>query len=343
MPFLVRPIMTPTPTEDSNGNKEVKPLESNGKPVSGKLRYTIVNIFIATFLVVYGAQTIPTNHLRYMAPAPLQPAVTYLKNAIYGFQDVTEPWLHRLGIHQHTWSMFSSKDSYNMYERYEASITFQDGSKATWTSPDWNSMSWLEKKRNRRRMLYQNNLKAFQEEDTIGQKHLCEWIANQYDKDVEKIKLVYHWANYPKPSKDLGWFEPVRNPKDEVTTSAETHYIYYAPSACDQWATEGECDTDPEFMQKHCSESCEFGDVQYVKVGSRVLIYWQEDSSFYSGTVLKIRDKKAKRFYIKWDVADEGHYEWYDLDNNIFVFIGVNEGEEKSDTVVTEQHDGTEL
>ena len=104
-----------------------------------------------------------------------------------------------------------------------------------------------------------------------------------------------------------------------------------------QWATEDDCHKDPHFMLKHCAESCrkEYAYPTDVKVGSRIEVYWEEDSMFYSAAVLKIRDGKANRFRLKWDIDEDGT-EWFNLDKHVFRFITEENGE---DLVVHEEAD----
>jgi hypothetical protein len=236
------------------------------------------------------------------------------------------------------------------YERYEAYITFKDETKAKWWSPDWHAMSWLELKRNRRRQLYFNNLMEFKTGDDgiEGYKHLCEWIAEQFDKEVVGVKLVYHRKEAPQPLPDLGWFDPARVPLDELEAPKDTHYIHYTRESCDEWALEGKCSSNPEFMVKWCAQSCKgvYDDVESVDLGSRVLVYSKEDSAFYEASVLKIRDKKPKCFYLKWDDADFGK-EWFHLDTTFFSFIGEEKvtSSHKSERTdeSSDKHDGEEL
>jgi len=313
MVFLARPRAQQD--EDSSG-AESKPSRKSPR------RRALVNLYTAAFIIIYGCEVIPFHHIRRMAPDALDPAFVAVYKAKEKVLDITEPWLHRLGIHQETWSMFSNP--MRRYDRYEAFIRFEDETNAKWWSPDWRSMSWLELKRNRRRQLYFNNLVEFKTGDDgiEGHARLCEWIAEQYGKDVVRVKLVHHRKDAPQPSPDLGWFDPARVPLDELEASKVTHYIHYTRKACDAWASEGDCSSNAEFMAKRCAESCkgEYDDVENVKVGSRVLVYSKDDSAFYTASVLKIRDKKPERFYLKWDFADFGK-EWFDLDTTFFSFI----------------------
>lgn len=347
MPFLAQPIklrdcVPPTPSHGVvNDDSHVvdKPLKASRKTTKRKkLHYMLANLFITLFLVVYASETFPYDILLRVTPAPLEPFVVVLGEGMGIVQDVANPWLHRLGIHQQSWNMFAGICDYNMYERFQAHVRFQDGTKATWWSPDWASMSWLERKRNRRRQLYYNNLESYVEEDTRGQKHLCELIAKRYDKDVEKVKLFYHYADFPKPSKSLGWFEPIRKPGFKVKTKKEVHYIYYNRTVCDQWSNQGDCLSNPSFMGKRCKDSCTgmgaSADAQYVKVGSRVLVNTKKDSKFHPGTVMKVRKTKSTPFYIRWDgetKVGEKEAEWLNLDLRIFHFV---DEEGQSSTIV---------
>ena len=255
-----------------------------------------------------------------MTPTKMKPAVTLIENAKEQVLEITEPWLHRLGIHQATWSMFSKP--VRKSERYEAFITFTDGSTTRWWSPDWQSMSWLQLKRNRRRQLYFNNLMEFQTEDDVGHEHFCKWLSNQYDSKVERVKLVYHKWAAPEPNPNLGWFDPARPSRDEMKKRIKTHYVYYASEACPKWAEKGDCFTESTFMLKQCPEQCKkkLDHVDDVKVGSQILVFFNEDDSFYSCKVLKIREKKP-RHHVKWDYSDFGK-EWLDLNKTVFSLVG---------------------
>jgi hypothetical protein len=299
---------------ESNSDATAKPSGS------AKLRRLIVNTFITLFLVIYASETIPIYHLKRMAPSALKPVVSTVKDVFEEVGEVANPWLHRLGIHQPTWSMFSNP--VRKSERYKAYVTFKDETKTTWWSPDWNEMSWLEKKRNRRRQLYFNNLMEFKKDDTdVGHKRLCEWIAERYEKPVERVKLVYYLTVALPPSNDLSWFDEID--RENVDTWKKTHYIHYTQEACDEWALDGECLGDAAFMLKRCADSCKgtYDDASDIEIGSRVLVYYEEDDAFYTASVLKIRQKMPKRFYLKWDFGDYGK-EWYDLDKNAFSFVG---------------------
>ena len=318
MSFLARP----SDRQNKTVQKDERSSDNESKPQNGrKLSQYLIDLFIVSFIFIYGCQTLPFYHIDRITPKAMEPIVVSIQDANEQVLELIDPWLHRLGIHQETWSMFCNPVKKS--ERYEAYITFKDGTRAKWWSPDWDSMTWLERKRNRRRQLYFNNLMEFESEDTTGQKRLCEWIAQQYEKEVVRIKLVYHVWKAPKPSPDLGWFDDARVPREEMEYWNETHYIHYTSEACREWAEEGECTTDPEFMLKRCGENCKglYDHVENVKVGSRILVYSTEDSAYYSATVTEIQGNKSKRFNLKWDFTEFGE-EWFILDEFPFVLVG---------------------
>jgi hypothetical protein len=325
MVFLVRPDKSRSDSAVEGSNADDKQDEDELVVKSTSLttkrcNRRIINMFIVAFIFIYGCETFPFYHVKRLTPDALKPAITFVQKGKEQVLEITEPWLHRLGIHQATWSMFSKP--VRKSERYEAYITFTDGSKTKWWSPDWKSMSWLELKRNRRRQLYFNNLMEFKHEDDVGQKHFCEWLSNQYDKKVERVKLVYHKWDAPEPNPNLGWFDPALPSMDEMKKRKETHYIYYAAESCTKWAEEGDCLAEPTFMLKRCPEQCEkeVDTVDDLKIGSHVVVFSDEDDSFYAAKVLEIRDKKPQH-RVKWDFPEFGK-EWLDLNETAFFFVG---------------------
>ena len=60
-----------------------------------------------------------------------------------------------------------------------------------------------------------------------------------------------------------------------------------------------------------------YGDVDKVKVGSRIAVWWTMDKVYYAGKVAKIGDGR-KPFFIKYDDNDE---EWTDLRKRYFRFL----------------------
>jgi hypothetical protein len=341
MVFLVQPVAKQSRPFVNYSVVDDRDVESTPDSQSKRPRLHSVwtNIFITMFILVYGSITIPISFIHQGVPEAMRPTLTVLKDFMGEIDDVFMPWLYRLGIHQHNWSMFSGIDSYSMYEQFEAIIAFKNETTMSWWTPDWNAMSWLKRKRYRRHQLYLNNLKSFKSDgETAGHRHLCEWIARPFGSDVEKVKLVYHWADHSDPPLDIGWFDSI--PRDNFTFTKETQYVYYTPHVCEEWRSEGECHTDAKFMLNHCGETCkqEFDDANDVKIGSKVLVFWKKDSKFYLATVLKKRRDKSKReFYLEWEES-QNENEWFDLDTNLFTLLNdgervfANEERKQSDT-----------
>ncbi|HEX5105371.1 MAG TPA: hypothetical protein VFV87_16245 [Pirellulaceae bacterium] len=83
-----------------------------------RLKLWAINAFIATLLALMLIDTLPQS------PIALRLAI--------------QPVLRRTGLHQGPWNMFTpNPDAINL--KLRAEVTYRDGQKAQWESPDWRS------------------------------------------------------------------------------------------------------------------------------------------------------------------------------------------------------------
>jgi hypothetical protein len=203
--------------ENENESDQTKTTgSSNPKPktrmiyVFTSFRKAMINVFIASFLLLLSFDAMPFEYFTKFAPKQYTP---YFKRFAVRreefYSEYLDTFLSHLGISQGgDWSMYTNVVVSRTSYRIDAVLN--DGTKVAnvWRSPDWSSMSNWERKRASRRTNYFNDI----EESLDELVHLIEVMTKPFieqDHVVETLTFVAEYEDHKihDMKSSGGWFE----------------------------------------------------------------------------------------------------------------------------------------
>jgi hypothetical protein len=276
------------------------------------------NLLLATHLLHTWASTNAGGFIEDAAPSVFKPIFKGYNDAAKHIETLAEPFATTLGLKQGPWDMFAGIVD-TRHKAFLINVTLIDGEVIESSSPDWDSMTWWQKKRYMRPMDFSENLSA--KRNVHGHKAICQAFAREYD-NVATVELSFAWRDAPDvPPTDLGWWDyPARQPID--TYYVESYYTLNVNAnleeMCDMWASDGECVANPGYMWEGCAKSCLAQRCEHpdsVKVGDRLSIPKDAGAYFIPCTVLVERTNRSGKCKVKVEEGSCKELEngWVDL------------------------------
>lgn len=137
-----------------------------------------------------------------------------------------QPIVRRIGMHQGPWNMFApTPDRLNL--RLKAEITYRDGQKAEWTSPEWRSQSLTERWLKHRHQEFGEMI--IMQEGGPALEPWMQHLARALRPDLEnadrgaEVRITYQEAEVPDPADKpwITWREPPQSGDTWVFTTKE--------------------------------------------------------------------------------------------------------------------------
>eukprot|EP00977_Amphora_coffeiformis_P007021 scaffold1519_cov166-Amphora_coffeaeformis.AAC.21 len=165
-----------------------------------------------------------------------------------------KPVLRSTGIWQEPWDVYHM-GPFPETSYYQAFIQLRNGTVVDRRSPNWSTMTWLERKKTVRLKKYFTNL-ATAKEAWVS---YCEHVIRDMEDDVLAVELVRLYERARAPRNETRWMARMRQPLDKgwvslvvVRLCKDNH------ENCESLVSQGNCQRSPKFMQDTCRKSCGF-------------------------------------------------------------------------------------
>ena len=163
-------------------------------------RRWLINLFIVAYLIAITAWASPTvKDQRLLARMAMQ-----LRS---WFVQPIEPFMMFSGLWQ-GWDMFSPNPLSTNFD-VEAEITFEDGSKKTWTFLEMQKLGFFERYQKERYRKWRERIRA--DDNAYAWPDTAKWIARKFNNPKnppKEISLTRYWTPIPKPA-ESDW-QPMR-------------------------------------------------------------------------------------------------------------------------------------
>jgi hypothetical protein len=141
-----------------------------------------LNSLIAFLLLASWGTSNPAWVWSPIAPKWLSPYLNAYNSASFWVRENLEPLMITLGCYQSEWLIFAGGTEGYTDVRWFAGIDVLKGNgkweKVFWSSPDWHSMLWWEKKRHQRGMLFFENMALDNPHAKASKERLCELLLH---------------------------------------------------------------------------------------------------------------------------------------------------------------------